>query len=62
MNAQTEATTLDTLEQTVIERLQKEARAEIIDVPVIEALAKTLDIVAYHANRRDDDLFRASNM
>jgi len=62
MNAQTEATTLDTLEQAVIERLHKEARAEIIDVPVIEALTKTLDIVAHHLKRRDDDLFRASSM
>lgn len=62
MNAQTEATTLDTLEQAVIERLEKEARAEIIDVPVIEALTKTLDTVSYHQKRRDDDLFRASSM
>ncbi|AYP68468.1 hypothetical protein EalM137_00018 [Exiguobacterium phage vB_EalM-137] len=62
MTTQTEVTTLDMLEKAVIERLQKEARAEIIDVPVIEALTKTLDIVAHHLKRRDDDLFRASSM
>lgn len=62
MTTQTEAITLDTLEQAVIERLQKEAGAEIIDVPVIEALTKTLDTVAHHLKRRDDDLFRASGM
>ena len=62
MNTQTEATTLDTLEQAVIERLQKEARAEVIDVTVLESLTKTLDVVAYHLKRRDDDLFRASGM
>ncbi|KAB2862697.1 MAG: hypothetical protein F9K39_10070 [Exiguobacterium chiriqhucha] len=62
MTTQTEVITLDTLEQAVIERLQNEARAEIIDVPVIEALTKTLDTVAHHLKRRDDDLFRASSM
>lgn len=48
MSTQTEAATLYKLEQTVIERLQKETCAEIIDVPVIEALTKTLDIVTHH--------------
>lgn len=62
MSTQTEVTTLDTLEHAVIERLQKETCAEIIDVTVIEALTKTLDIVAHHLKRRDDDLFRASSM
>lgn len=62
MNTQTEATMLDRLEQAVIERLQKEVHAEIIDLPVIEALTKTLDVVAHHLKRRDDDLFRASSM
>lgn len=62
MTTQTEVITLGSLEQAVVERLEKEARAEIIDVPVIEALTKTLDIVAHHLKRRDDDLFRASSM
>ncbi|MDA5559151.1 hypothetical protein PJK55_00275 [Exiguobacterium sp. MMG028] len=62
MNTQTETVTLEALEQTVIGRLQKETCADIIDVPVIEALTKTLDIVTHHLKRRDDDLFRASNM
>ncbi|WP_031422939.1 hypothetical protein [Exiguobacterium sp. NG55] len=62
MSTQTEVTTLDSLEQAVIERLQKEARAEIIDVAVIEALTKTLDTVAHHLKRQDDGLFRASGM
>lgn len=62
MTTQTEATTLDTLEQAVIQRLEKEVRAEVIDVTVIESLTKTLDVVAHHLKRRDDDLFRASGM
>lgn len=62
MSTQTEAATLDTLERAVIERLQIEARAEVIDVTVIESLTKTLDVVAHHLKRRDDDLFRASSM
>lgn len=62
MNAQTEFTTLDTLEQAVIKRLEKEVRAEVIDVTVLESLTKTLDTVAHHLKRRDDDLFRASSM
>lgn len=62
MNTQTDTVTLTILEQTVIERLKKETEAPVIDTTVIEALTKTLDIVAYHANRRDDDLFRASSM
>ncbi|WP_214889783.1 hypothetical protein [Exiguobacterium sp. s142] len=62
MNAQTESTTLDTLEQAVIKRLEKEVRAEVIDVTVLESLTKTLDTVAHHLKRRDDDLFRASSM
>lgn len=62
MSTQTEAATLYTLEQTVIERLRKETCAEIIDVPVIEALTKTLDIVTHHLKRQEDDLFRASSM
>ena len=55
-------TTLDTLEQSVIKRLEKEVRAEVIDVTVLESLTKTLDTVAHHLKRRDDDLFRASSM
>ena len=62
MITQTEATTLDTLEKAVIERLEKEVRAEVIDVTVVESLTKTLDTVAHHLKRRDDDLFRASSM
>ena len=62
MITQTEATTLDTLEKAVIERLEKEVRAEVIDVTVVESLTKTLDTVAHHLKRRDDDLFRASRM
>lgn len=62
MTTQTEVITLGSLELAVVERLEKEVRAEIIDVPVIEALTRTLDIVAHHLKRRDDDLFRASNM
>lgn len=62
MNTQTEFTTLDTLEQAVIKRLEKEVRAEVIDVTVLESLTKTLDTVAHHLKRRDDDLFRASSI
>ncbi|TCI25542.1 hypothetical protein EVJ32_09465 [Exiguobacterium sp. SH5S4] len=62
MNTQTDAVTLTMLEQTVIERLNKEAAKELIDIEIIESLTKTLDIVSHHLNRRDDILFRASEM
>lgn len=61
MTTQTDAVTLTMLEQTVIDRLKKETEAPVIDTTVIEALTKMLDIVAHHLNRRDDDLFRASD-
>lgn len=62
MDADAETVTLDILEQSVIKRLEKEVGAEVIDVTVLESLTKTLDTVAHHLKRRDDDLFRASSM
>lgn len=61
MTTQTDSITLTMLEQTIMYRLKKETEAPVIDTAVIDSLTKTLDVVSHHLNRRDDDLFRASD-